>query len=56
MYYDYVQKHKIKIFQAEKIGKILNVPNILLNVSAFTQLNDSTLTLNLISRVYIKRS
>lgn len=41
--YDYGQKHKIEIIQAEKIAKILNVPNTLLNISAFTQLNDSAL-------------
>ncbi len=41
--YDYGQKHKIEIVQAEKIAKILNVPNTLLNISAFTQLNDSAL-------------
>lgn len=43
MYYDYVQKHKIEIVQAEKIAKMLNVSNTLLNISAFTQLNDSAL-------------
>lgn len=41
--YDYGQKHKIEVEQAEKIAKILNVPNTLLNISAFTQLNDSAL-------------
>lgn len=41
--FDYGQKHKIEIVQAEKIAKILNVPNTLLNISAFTQLNDSAL-------------
>ncbi|MFW2553152.1 7-cyano-7-deazaguanine synthase QueC [Aliarcobacter butzleri] len=43
MYYDYVQKHTIEIVQAEKIAKMLNVSNTLLNISAFTQLNDSAL-------------
>lgn len=41
--FDYGQKHKIEIVQAKKIADILNVPNTLLNISAFTQLNDSAL-------------
>jgi 7-cyano-7-deazaguanine synthase len=41
--FDYGQKHKIEIIQAKKIADILGVPNTLLNISAFTQLNDSAL-------------
>ncbi|MDD4329006.1 MAG: 7-cyano-7-deazaguanine synthase QueC [Aliarcobacter sp.] len=41
--FDYGQKHKIEIVQAKKIADILGVPNTLLNISAFTQLNDSAL-------------
>ena len=41
--FDYGQKHKVEIKQAEKIATILNVKNTLLNINAFTQLNDSAL-------------
>lgn len=41
--FDYGQKHKTEIVQAKKIAGILKVPNILLNICAFTQLNDSAL-------------
>ena len=41
--FDYGQKHKIEIVQAKKIADILKVPNMLLNISAFTQINDSAL-------------
>ena len=39
----YGQKHKIEITQAKKIADILNVKNTILNINAFTQLNDSAL-------------
>ena len=41
--FDYGQKHKVEIVQAEKIANILNVKNTVLNINAFTQLNDSAL-------------
>ena len=41
--FDYGQKHKIEIVQAKKIAAILNVKNTILNINAFTQLNDSAL-------------
>lgn len=41
--FDYGQKHKIEIVQAEKIAKLLNVQNTILNINAFSQLNDSAL-------------
>lgn len=41
--FDYGQKHKVEIKQAEKIATILNVKNTVLNINAFTQLNDSAL-------------
>lgn len=41
--FDYAQKHKIEIVQAKKIADILNVKNTILNINAFTQLNDSAL-------------
>jgi len=41
--FDYGQKHKIEIEQATQIAKLLNVKNTLLNINAFTQLNDSAL-------------
>jgi 7-cyano-7-deazaguanine synthase len=41
--FDYGQKHKIEIVQAKKIAELLNVPNTLLNINAFSQLNDSAL-------------
>ena len=41
--FDYGQKHKIEIAQAKKIADILNVKNTILNINAFTQLNDSAL-------------
>ena len=41
--FDYGQKHKVEIKQAEKIANILNVKNTVLNINAFTQLNDSAL-------------
>jgi len=41
--FDYGQKHKIEIVQAKKIADILNVKNTILNINAFTQLNDSAL-------------
>jgi 7-cyano-7-deazaguanine synthase len=39
--FDYGQKHKIEIAQAKKIADILNIKNTILNINAFTQLNDS---------------
>ena len=41
--FDYGQKHKIEIAQAKKIADILNIKNTILNINAFTQLNDSAL-------------
>jgi 7-cyano-7-deazaguanine synthase len=41
--FDYGQKHKIEIVQAKKIAELLKVPNTLLNINAFSQLNDSAL-------------
>ncbi len=41
--FDYGQKHKVEIEQAEKIAKLLNVKNSVLNINAFSQLNDSAL-------------
>lgn len=41
--FDYGQKHKIEIVQAETIAKLLNVQNTILNINAFSQLNDSAL-------------
>lgn len=41
--FDYGQKHKVEIEQAAQIAKLLNVNNTLLNINAFTQLNDSAL-------------
>lgn len=41
--FDYGQKHKVEIVQAEKIAKLLNVKNSVLNINAFSQLNDSAL-------------
>ncbi|MGB6328536.1 MAG: 7-cyano-7-deazaguanine synthase QueC [Halarcobacter sp.] len=41
--FDYGQKHKIEIVQAAQIAELLNVKNALLNINAFTQLNDSAL-------------
>lgn len=41
--FDYGQKHKIEIEQAQKISKLLNVQNTILNINAFSQLNDSAL-------------
>jgi len=41
--FDYGQKHKVEIVQAKKIADILNVKNTVLDINAFTQLNDSAL-------------
>ena len=41
--FDYGQKHRVEIAQAQKIAKILNVPNRVLSLDAFSQLNDSAL-------------
>ena len=41
--FDYGQKHKVEIKQAKKIATMLNVKNTVLNINAFTQLNDSAL-------------
>jgi len=41
--FDYHQKHSIKIKQAKKIAKILNVSNYVVNIDIFAQLGDSAL-------------
>jgi len=41
--FDYGQKHKVEIQQAQKITKLLNVKNTILNINVFSQLNDSAL-------------
>ena len=41
--FDYGQKHRVEIAQAEKIAKILGIKNTLLSLDAFSQLNDSAL-------------
>lgn len=41
--FDYGQKHRVEIAQAQKIAQILGVKNTLLSLDAFAQLNDSAL-------------
>jgi len=41
--FDYGQKHRVEIMQADKIATILGVKNTVLSLDAFTQLNDSAL-------------
>jgi len=41
--FDYGQKHRVEIAQAEKIAEALHVKNTLLSLDAFSQLNDSAL-------------
>ncbi len=41
--FDYGQKHRVEIAQAEKIAKNLGIKNTLLSLDAFSQLNDSAL-------------
>ncbi len=41
--FDYHQKHHIEIKQAKKIAKLLNVPNYVLKIDIFAQLDDSAL-------------
>ncbi|NCD11362.1 MAG: 7-cyano-7-deazaguanine synthase QueC [Epsilonproteobacteria bacterium] len=41
--FDYGQKHKVEIAQAQKIATLLHVKNTLLSLDAFSQLNDSAL-------------
>lgn len=41
--FDYGQKHRVEIVQAEKIAKALHVKNTVLSLDAFSQLNDSAL-------------
>ena len=41
--FDYGQKHKVEIAQAQKIALLLHVKNTLLSLDAFSQLNDSAL-------------
>jgi 7-cyano-7-deazaguanine synthase len=41
--FDYGQKHRVEIEQAKKIAKMLNIPNRVLSIDAFSQLNDSAL-------------
>ncbi len=41
--FDYGQKHKVEIKQAEKIAEMMSVKNTLLSINAFTELNDSAL-------------
>ena len=41
--FDYGQKHKVEIAQAQKIASLLHVKNTLLSLDAFSQLNDSAL-------------
>ncbi len=41
--FDYHQKHAIEIKQAQKIAQILKVPNYVLEINIFAQLDDSAL-------------
>lgn len=41
--FDYGQKHRVEIYQAKKIAEALGVNNAVLNINAFSQLNDSAL-------------
>ncbi|WP_442765011.1 7-cyano-7-deazaguanine synthase QueC [Sulfurospirillum cavolei] len=41
--FDYGQKHRVEIAQAQNIAEILHVKNTLLSLDAFSQLNDSAL-------------
>ena len=41
--FDYGQKHRVEIAQAQKIAQIMGVKNTLLSLDAFSQLNDSAL-------------
>jgi 7-cyano-7-deazaguanine synthase len=41
--FDYGQKHRVEIYQAKKIAKLLHVENFVLKFDAFSQLNDSAL-------------
>lgn len=41
--FDYGQKHRVEIYQAKKIADALHVNNFVLNINAFSQLNDSAL-------------
>lgn len=41
--FDYGQKHRVEIIQADKIAACLAVKNTVLSLDAFTQLNDSAL-------------
>ena len=41
--FDYGQKHRVEIAQAQKIAQLLSVKNTLLSLDAFSQLNDSAL-------------
>jgi 7-cyano-7-deazaguanine synthase len=41
--FDYGQKHRVEIAQAQKIAQTLHVRNTLLSLDAFSQLNDSAL-------------
>ncbi|WP_024954162.1 7-cyano-7-deazaguanine synthase QueC [Sulfurospirillum arcachonense] len=41
--FDYGQKHRVEIYQAKKIADAMNVNNFVLNINAFSQLNDSAL-------------
>jgi len=41
--FDYGQKHRVEIYQAKKIAEALHVNNFVLNINAFSQLNDSAL-------------
>jgi len=41
--FDYGQKHRVEIYQAKKIAEALGVNNFVLNINAFSQLNDSAL-------------
>ncbi len=41
--FDYGQKHVVEIEQAKKIAKLLEVPNFLMKIDIFAQLDDSAL-------------
>ena len=41
--FDYGQKHRVEVVQAQKIANVLGVKNTLLSLDAFSQLNDSAL-------------
>ncbi len=41
--FDYHQKHSVEIEQAKKIAKLMSVPNYVLEINIFAQLNDSAL-------------